>query len=210
VPAALAAIPTDTREAAEAVGPMADDPSTLPEDLPEPVDDGAADHLPGATCPSVSLPATDGSTVTLAALEGRVVVYAYPKTGRPDRDVTPEGWAEIPGARGCTPEACGFRDHHAELRKRGVAAVYGLSVQSTPYQQEARDRLGLPFELLSDADFEFADALDLPSFEVGGDRFLERLTLIVDDGRITHVFYPVFPPDEHALEVRNWLDANPA
>lgn len=186
---------------------MADDAFPLPDDLPEPTDDGAADHLVGTAVPPVELPATDGSTVTLATLSGRIVVYCYPKTGRPDRNVVPDGWDEIPGARGCTPEACGFRDHHAELRERGVSEVFGLSVQSTDYQREARDRLGLPFELLSDAALEFAGALDLPTFEADGERLLKRHTLIVDDGRIEHVFYPVFPPDEHAAEVRDWLEA---
>lgn len=190
--------------------PMSDEAFPLPDDLPEPTDDGGADHLPGTRLPAVTLPATDGSTVTLHDCEGRVVVYAYPKTGRPDRDVVPDGWDEIPGARGCTPEACGFRDHHDELRDRGVSAVFGLSVQSTDYQREARDRLGLPFELLSDADLEFADGLGLPTFEAGDERLLKRLTLVVDDGRIEHVFYPVFPPDEHAAEVRDWLEANPS
>lgn len=179
----------------------------LPDDLPEPEDDGAADHLPGSAVPSVELSASDGRAVDLSEQPGRVIVYCYPKTGRPDRDVIPDGWEEIPGARGCTPEACGFRDHHVALQDRGVSAVYGLSVQSTPYQREARDRLELPFELLSDAAFEFADALDLPTFEAGGERLLERLTLVLSDGAIDHVFYPVFPPDEHAAEVLEWLDS---
>lgn len=185
------------------------DVADLPDDLPEPVDDGAADHLPGTTVPSIELPATDGSTVDLAARPGRTVVYCYPKTGRPDRDVIPDGWDAIPGARGCTPESCAFRDHHRELLDGGATAVYGCSLQSTDYQREARDRLHLPFELLSDADLELTDALDLPTFEAGGERFLERLTLVVDDGRIEHVFYPVFPPDEHAEDVLAWLDEHP-
>lgn len=186
---------------------MADHDFDLPDDLPEPTDDGAADHLPGATLPDVSLSATDGTSVTLADVAGRVVVYCYPKTGRPDRDVVPDGWDQIPGARGCTPEACSFRDHYEELRAREVEAVFGLSVQSTPYQREARDRLGLPFELLSDETVAFADALDLPTFVAGGERLLERLTIVAAAGRIKHVFYPVFPPDEHAAEVRDWLDS---
>lgn len=181
----------------------------LPDDLPEPEDDGAADHLPGRTVPSVSLPATDGQSVDLSERSGRTVVYCYPKTGRPDEDVIPAGWDEIPGARGCTPEACSFRDHYRELRQLGVGEVYGLSVQSTAYQREARDRLDLPFHLLGDSDLEFARRLDLPTFEVAGERFLERLTLVLVDGRIDHVFYPVFPPDEHAEEVVRWLDTRP-
>lgn len=182
----------------------------LPDDLPEPEDDGAADHLPGTVVPSVELPATDGESVDLSQGSGRVVVYCYPKTGRPDRDVIPEGWEEIPGARGCTPESCGFRDHHDELLARGASAVYGLSVQTTEYQREARDRLDLPFELLSDAAFEFTESLDLPTFEAGGERLLKRLTLVLSDEEIEHVFYPVFPPDEHAAEVLEWLEGEGA
>ena len=184
---------------------MSDTAYPLPDDLPEPTDDGEADHLPDATVPAVSLPATDGDSVDLPARTGRTVVYCYPMTGRPDEDVVPDGWEEIPGARGCTPESCGFRDHHDELSEHGASAVFGLSVQPTAYQREARDRLGLPFELLSDADFTFAEALDLPTFTVDGDRYLERITLVVNDGVIEHAFYPVFPPDEHAGEVVDWL-----
>ena len=187
---------------------MSDTAYPLPDDLPEPTDDGEADHLPDATVPSIALSATDGESVDLSTRDGRTVVYCYPMTGQPDEDVVPDGWAEIPGARGCTPESCGFRDHHDELRERGVDAVFGLSVQTTPYQREARDRLELPFELLSDADFEFTTALDLPTFTVDGDRYLERITLVVDDGVVEHVFYPVFPPDEHADEVADWLAEN--
>jgi len=182
----------------------------LPDDLPEPTDDGAADHLPGAVVPSVPLPATDGRAVDLSSVSGRTVVYCYPKTGRPDRDVIPDGWEEIPGARGCTPESRGFRDHYHDLQDRGVTALFGLSVQSGDYQREARDRLDLPFELLSDEDGMFTDQLDLPTFEAGGERLLERLTLVLSDGRIDHVFYPVFPPDDHADEVVRWLDGRPS
>lgn len=184
---------------------MSDESFPLPDDLPEPVDDGAADHLPGATVPSVPLSATDGETVDLSALSGPVVVYCYPKTGRPDEDVIPDGWGEIPGARGCTPEACGFRDHYRELRNAGATDVYGLSLQTTDYQREARDRLDLPFELLSDAELALTRDLELPTFEVEGETFLARLTLVIADGRIEHVFYPVFPPDEHAGEVVEWF-----
>ncbi len=189
---------------------MSDELTELPDDLRVPEDDGGADHLPGSPLPPIPLPSTDGSMVTLADLEGRTVVYCYPKTGRPDRDVVPEDWAEIPGARGCTSEACGFRDHHEELRERGAERVFGMSVQSTSYQREARDRLGLPFELLSDDNHVLTDVLHLPTLEVPGETLLKRLTVIVHDGRIEHVFYPVFPPDEHAREVLRWLKANPA
>jgi peroxiredoxin len=181
----------------------------LPDGLPEPEDDGAADHLPGTTVPSVTLSATDGTAFDLSEFAGRTVVYCYPKMGRPDEDVIPDGWAEIPGARGCTPEACSFRDHHQELQERGVAEVFGLSVQSSEYQREAQDRLALPFELLSDAALDLTNSLRLPTFEVAGERFLKRLTLVLSDGQIEHVFYPVFPPDEHADEVIHWLENHP-
>lgn len=181
----------------------------LPDDLPEPEDDGEADHLPGTTVPPVILSATDGTAVDLSDLSDRTVVYCYPKTGRPDKDVIPDGWDEVPGARGCTPESCGFRDHYQELLNRGVSEVFGLSVQSGDYQREARDRLGLPFELLSDSSLEFTNHLRLPTFEIAGERWLKRLTLVLSDGRIEHVFYPVFPPDEHAEEVERWLDTHP-
>ena len=178
---------------------------SLPDDLPRPVDDGAAAHLPGMAVPSVTLPATDGAAVDLARLgPGTIVVYVYPMTGRPGRDL-PDGWDAIPGARGCTPESCGFRDHHAELLAAGVAAVYGLSSQDPEYQREAAQRLRLPFALLSDAPLALADRLRLPTFAAGGTTRYRRLTLIVAAGRIEHVFYPVFPPDAHAGEVLAWL-----
>lgn len=181
----------------------------LPDGLPEPEDDGEADHLPGTTVPEVPLRATDGTTIEFAALTGRCVVYCYPKTGRPGEDLLPDGWNEIPGARGCTPEACSFRDHYRELKERGISDVYGLSLQSRGYQREARDRLGLPFELVSDHDLAFTTRLDLPTFEIAAETFLKRLTLIITDGQIEQVFYPVFPPDEHPENVRRWLDAHP-
>lgn len=181
----------------------------LPDDLPEPEDDGSADHLPRTSVPSVALSATDGTAVDLSAFSGRIVVYCYPKTGRPDKDVIPDGWDEIPGAQGCTPESCGFRDHYQDLQNHGITEVFGLSVQSSEYQREARDRLSLPFELLSDSSLELTNRLRLPTFEVDGETLLERLTLVLSDARVEHVFYPVFPPDEHADEVVDWLEANP-
>lgn len=181
----------------------------LPDDLPVPEDDGGADHLQVMEMPDVSLPATDGTTVHLQHLPPRTVIYVYPLTGRPDEDVVPEGWEEVPGARGCTPEACGFRDHYDELLDDGVDEVFGLSTQSSEYQREARDRLHLPFEMLSDAGREVTNELDLPTFTIGGDEYLKRLTMVVSDGRVEHVFYPVFPPDEHASEVLAWVTANP-
>ena len=175
----------------------------LPKDLPVPTDDGAADHLPGMRLPSVPLVSTSGETVDLSALSGKTVVYCYPMTGRPGRDL-PQGWDEIPGARGCTPQSCSFRDHHAELRDHG-ARVFGLSTQDTEYQREAAGRLHLPFELLSDQRLAFAEALSLPTFEADGMILLKRVTLIIEDGRIEKVFYPVFPPDKNAEEMLAWL-----
>lgn len=180
----------------------------LPAELPRPVDDGACDHLPGLALPPLALRSTGGRVVDLAGLAGRTVVYAYPRTGRPD-EPSPTGWDAIPGARGCTPESCAFRDHYAELRALG-AEVFGLSTQDTDYQREAVERLHLPFEILSDADLRFARALRLPTFTVDGMTLIKRLTLVVRDGRIEYVFYPVFPPDRHAEEVAAWLAANPA
>lgn len=175
----------------------------LPEGLPVPVDDGASDHLPGRALPPLPLTATNGQSVALATLPGRTVVFAYPMTGRPDRDI-PAGWDEIPGARGCTPQACAFRDLHQELRDLG-ARVFGLSTQDPAYQREAVERLHLPYPLLSDADLTFTHALALPTFMVEGMTLLKRLTMVIDDGRITHVFYPIFPPNENAANVAAWL-----
>jgi peroxiredoxin len=176
----------------------------LPKDLPVPQDDGACAHLTGLRVPSVSLLATNGERVDLSSLPGRTVVYCYPRTGRPDRN-PPAGWDAIPGARGCTPQSCGFRDHHAELLELGADAVYGLSTQDSEYQREAVQRLHLPFELLSDDALEFARALNLPTFEVEGMKLIKRLTLIIHEGVIEHVFYPVFPPDANAPDVVHWL-----
>ena len=185
------------------------DPTSLPSDLPVPVDDGAADHLVAVVLPDVTLEATDGTAVRLTGLgPGRTVIYAYPMTGTPGVD-PPDGWDAIPGARGCTPESCGFRDHHAELAEAG-AAVLGLSTQPTEVQQEAAGRLGLPFALLSDSDLRLSAALRLPTMVVEGTTMIRRLTLVVRDGRIEHVFHPVFPPDTHAAEVLSWLRDHPA
>ncbi len=175
----------------------------LPDDLPVPADDGACDHLPGMALPPVSLPATNGRVVDLETLTGRTIVYAYPRTGRPDGTL-PDGWDAIPGARGCTPQSCAFRDHYADLQALGVD-VYGLSTQDTDYQQEAVERLHLPFPLLSDADLAFSQALHLPTFEVDDMTLLKRLTLVIHNGVIEHVFYPVFPPDRNAGDVIDWL-----
>jgi len=184
----------------------AHDLTDLPERLPVPEDDGGSDHLPGMRLPSVPLMSTAGEPVDLSRLSGRTVVYCYPRTGRPEQD-SPRGWDEIPGARGCTPQSCSFRDHHDELRALG-ARVFGLSTQDTEYQGEAAGRLHLPFELLSDEQLEFARALNLPTFEADSMTLLKRITLIVDSGRIEKVFYPVFPPDKNAQEVIEWLSRN--
>lgn len=185
------------------------DLTRLPDDLPAPADDGAADHLEGTPLPGVGLPATDRSTVALDRLgPGRTILYAYPLTGRPGTDL-PDDWDAIPGARGCTAEACAFRDHHADLLAAGASAVYGLSTQDTAYQREAVDRLHLPFPMLSDAAFALTHALDLPTFDVAGRTLLRRLTMVVRDGVVEKVFYPVFPPDRHAAEVLGWLVRTP-
>lgn len=180
----------------------------LPEGLSAPEDDGGADHLvAGTPLTSVLLPSTAREAIDLSALTGRTVVYCYPMTGRPDRAL-PEGWDDIPGARGCTPQSCAFRDRHAELRDSGVR-VFGVSTQSTGYQREAAERLGLPYELLSDKDLALTRTLSLPTFEAGGMVLLRRLTFVARGGLIEKVFYPVFPPDENPAEVIYWLSHNP-
>lgn len=186
------------------------DPTVLPAGLPVPRDDGAARHLPGASLPALDLPAHDGSLVNLARVadEPRTVVYVYPRMGRPGEAPLSDDWDLIPGARGCTPQACAFRDHHAELAAAG-AAVFGLSTQDAAAQREAAARLHLPFRLLCDADLAFAGALRLPTFSVAGATLLKRLTLVVRDAHVEHAFYPVFPPDAHAGEVLRWLRAHP-
>ena len=176
--------------------------------IPPPPDDGAAAHLAGSRLPPVALLATDGRTVALAALPGRAVVYAYPLTGQPGQAL-PQGWDMIPGARGCTPQSCAFRDHHAELAAAGAQHVYGLSTQDTAYQREAALRLHLPFALLSDAALAFASAARLPTLQVEGMTLLRRLALVLDDGVVTKVFYPVFPPDRNAADVLAWLRTHP-
>ena len=177
--------------------------TNLPNDLPVPVDDGLSDHLLGVQWPTVSLPATNNQTVDLSKLNGYVVVYVYPMTGRPDVPL-PDQWDDIPGARGCTPQSCSFRDHHQELRQLNTH-VFGLSVQSTEYQIEAQQRLHLPFELLSDNTLNLKHSLNLPTFEVANMELYKRITLIIKDGSICKVFYPVFPPNENAIAVVDWL-----
>jgi peroxiredoxin len=172
--------------------------------LPAPDDDGSANHLEGLRVASVSLLATDNTVIDLAALSGRVVVYAYPRTGRPNEE-NPDGWDMIPGARGCSPQSCAFRDQFSELRALGVTGLFGLSTQDTAYQREAAERLHLPFPLLSDENLALTKAMQLPHFRTSGMTLLRRLTWIARNGRIEKVFYPVFPPDRNAGEVIGWL-----
>jgi peroxiredoxin len=186
---------------------MADlqDPLALPPDLPVPGDDGAADQLPGQAIPALTLRSSAGGEVDLAAAaRGILVLYVYPRTGRPGEPL-PEGWDEIPGARGCTPQSCAFRDHYGELRSLG-ADVLGLSAQPLPDQVELARRVGLPYPILSDPELELARLLELPTFEVAGMRLCRRLTMIAREGRIAKVFYPVFPPERNAADVVAWLE----
>jgi peroxiredoxin len=178
--------------------------------IPAPHDDGAAAHLVGMTIPPVGLRATDDTLVTLSALKGRAVVFGYPRTGEPGKVALVEDWDMIPGARGCTPQTCSFRDLFGELKAAGASHVFGLSTQSNDYQIEMASRLHLPFPVLSDEKLELTHALHLPTMEVAGLTLIKRLALIVDDARITHVFYPVFPPDRNASDVLAWLKDNPA
>jgi peroxiredoxin len=178
--------------------------------IPEPTDDGAAAHLAGMTIPTVTLVATDDTSVTLSEVKGRTVVFAYPRTGEPGKIALVDDWDMIPGARGCTPQTCAFRDLFAELRSAGAKSVFGLSTQSNAYQTEMASRLHLPFPVLSDENLTLTRALNLPTMEAAGLTLIKRLALIVDSGRITHVFYPVFPPDRNAADVLAWLGKNPA
>jgi peroxiredoxin len=176
--------------------------------IPAPTDDGAARHLTGMRLPPISLVATDDSSVTLSALPGRTVVFAYPRTGEPGKIGLTDDWDMIPGARGCTPQTCSFRDLFAELKVAGAAHVFGLSTQSNDYQTEMASRLHLPFPVLSDEKLALTRELSLPTMQVAGLTLIKRLALIIDDGRIMHVFYPVFPPDRNATDVLEWLKEN--
>ncbi|KAH3911468.1 hypothetical protein HBI56_103590 [Parastagonospora nodorum] len=178
--------------------------TTFPSGLPVPKDDGACSHLLGSRMPSVTLPDTSGNTVDVSSLSGLTILFCYPRTGAPGETIT-DDWNAIPGARGCTPQACSFKDELAELAKLGVKNVFGLSTQDTPYQTEAKERLHLPYDLLSDKELAFAEALKLPTFEWQGKQLIKRLALAVEDAKIIHVWYPVFPPDSNAKEVLNWL-----
>jgi peroxiredoxin len=187
-----------------AEAPGTHNPQFLPPDIPIPQDDGATQHLARVTLPDLALPATQGPSVNLAKLSGRTVVYIYPRTGVPGVDAPP-GWDDIPGARGCTPQSCSFRNHFAELKALGVARVFGLSTQDTAYQQEAATRLHLPFPILSDDKLVLTKALKLPTFTASGMTLLKRMALVIDNGVVTKVFYPVFPPDKSAAEVIAWI-----
>lgn len=180
------------------------DPNILPDNLPVPQDDGAAAHLQGIKLPNIVLAATNATAVNLSALKGRTVVYVYPRTGRPGQAL-PTGWDGIPGARGCTPQSCSFRDHFAEIKSLGVKQLYGLSTQELAYQREAVDRLHLPFAILSDAALLLTRAMNLPTFTVDGMTLIRRMAWVIDDGVITKLFYPVFPPDRSAAQVIGWL-----
>lgn len=177
--------------------------------IPAPTDDGAAAHLEGMAILPIRLLATNDTSVTLSELAGRAVVFAYPRTGEPGKSPLVDDWDMIPGARGCTPQTCAFRDLFAELKAAGAAHVFGLSTQSNAYQIEMAVRLHLPFPVLSDERLELTRALRLPTMDVAGLTLIKRLALVIDDGRIRHVFYPVFPPDRNAGEVLAWLRANP-
>ena len=175
----------------------------IPNDLPVPEDDGACDHLAGTIIPEIVFNATNTEEVNIGTLQGYTIIYIYPMTGRPNVAL-PNGWDSIPGARGCTPQSCSFRDLHDDLKKH--ATIYGLSSQSTDYQQEAKTRLHLPFELLSDADFLLKQKLSLPTFNLEGIERYKRVTLIIQDNIIKNVFYPVFPPDQNAADVLKWFE----
>lgn len=181
--------------------------SALPDNLPRPEDDGAADHLIGMRIPGLTLTATTAELVDLSSLPGRIIVYAYPMTGVPNVAL-PDGWNDIPGARGCTPQTQSFQDQKDVFAALGVS-IYGLSTQTPEYQRELADRLGLSFAILSDAEFKLTEALRLPTMTVNGMRMIKRLTLVIDDGTITHKFYPVFPPDQATVDVVKWLHDNP-
>ncbi|KAK5170940.1 uncharacterized protein LTR77_004084 [Saxophila tyrrhenica] len=180
----------------------------LPSDLPKPVDDGACNHLKGTTVPSTQLPSTAGNNVDLTTLAGLTIIFAYPRTGAPGQ-VVPDEWNEIPGARGCTPQACSYRDASKEFLELGVSHIFGVSTQDTPYQQEIKERVHLPYQLLSDQKLELVKALKLPTFEFEGDTLIKRLTMAVEDGKIVWVNYPDFPPNESASKVVEWLKTRP-
>ncbi len=179
----------------------------LPTDLPIPQDDGSTNHLRGMRLPQVSLRATNGKTIHLGNIKGKLVIYCYPMTGQPNVAL-PDDWDQIPGARGCTPQSCSYREHYQELQALG-AEVVGLSVQSTEYQKEMADRLHLPFPVVSDANYQFQKALNMPTFEAAGMTLLKRITLIANNGVIEAVHYPIFPSDSDPARVMDYLRTHP-
>lgn len=183
---------------------MRDNFYDLPANLPVPEDDGACAHLEGKSLPSLQLQTTSNRTIDLATLtQVPTIFFFYPRTGRPD-EAAPMGWDEITGARGCTPQSCGYRDLHSEFQQLGFQ-VFGVSTQTTEFQQELVGRIHLPFEILSDAKFELADTLRLPTFVFAEMRLLKRMAWVCKQGKIIKVFYPVFPPDKNAASVLNWI-----
>ena len=184
--------------------------NTLPEGLPVPIDDGQAAHLEGLQLPDISLPSTDGQNFSfyINSNPKKLVIYLYPLTGQPDVAL-PDGWDEIPGARGCTPQACDFSDHHQQFMSLNTQ-VFGLSTQMTAYQLVLKNRLHLSFDLLSDVDLKLKQSLNLPTFKVGNLTLYKKLTLIIEENTIKKVFYPVFPPDKHASQVLDWLKSHPS
>jgi peroxiredoxin len=176
----------------------------LPDDLPTPKDDGACNHLTGIKFPQIELICTNERSINPGKQAGYSVIYIYPMTGQPNVSLA-EGWDSIPGARGCTPQSCSFRDSHNDLKKH--TTIYGLSSQNTAYQQEAKSRLQLPFELISDSDFLLKKALSLPTFIFDGIERYKRLTLIIQNNVIKKIFYPVFPPDKNAENILNWFES---
>lgn len=178
--------------------------TSFPSDLPVPTDDGACDHLQGMKLPPLSLPCTSGTPVKISALQDLTIIFCYPRTGAPGETI-PDSWNMIPGARGCTPQACSFRDASKQFLTTDVKRIFGLSTQDTAYQEEVKTRLHLPFELLSDEALTFLEALNLPSIDWEGKKLCKRITLAIAQGRIVKVWYPVFPPDQSANQVLEWL-----
>jgi len=176
--------------------------------IPAPVDDGGAAHLLGSRAPAVMLPATAGPAIDLSRLRGRIVLFAYPRTGEPGKIGLTDDWDMIPGARGCTPQTCAFRDLARDFAAKG-AGIFAVSTQDTSYQRAMVERLHVPFPVLSDESLALARAWRLPTMEVAGSTLLKRLALVLDDGVVTAVFYPVFPPDRNAADVLAWIEAHP-
>jgi len=180
----------------------------LPDNLPVPIDDGGAQHLWNSRLPEIELVATDGAKINLSRLRGTLVLFCYPRTGRPGEPSLVENWDQIPGARGCTPQTCGYRDFYSELREAGIQHVFGLSTQTPDYQREAAGRLHLPFPLLSDEHLQLTRAMRLPTLNLAGQVLTKRLTLVARASRVLHLFYPVFPPDKDAEHTLSWVTAN--